>query len=82
MTRDSISSQDLLAFRQFRFSVIRFLRLPQDISETALRNALETISPSLLANYKQRAARAGVAWAGRNRTDTQPIAITPRGSAA
>jgi hypothetical protein len=82
VTRDSTPPQDLLAFRQFRFSVIRFLRLPQDISETALRNTLATVSPNLLTNYKQRASRAGLAWAIRNRTDTQPIAVTPRGTAA
>lgn len=82
MTRDSTPSHDLLAFRQFRFSVIRFLRLPQDISETALRTTLAAVSPNLLTNYKQRAARAGLAWAGRIRSETHPIVVTPSGTAA
>jgi hypothetical protein len=82
VNRDSSPSHDLLAFRQFRFSVIRFLRLPQDISESALRATLATVSLNLLNNYKERAARAGGVGAARHRTDTQPIEIAQRGTAA
>ena len=62
-------THELLAFRQFRRNVIGFLRLPPDVSESALREALHTISPSVLASYKHRAAQATLAWASMCRTD-------------
>jgi hypothetical protein len=60
-----------MAFRQFRRNIIAFLRLPRDVSESALRDALNTISPTLLSRYKHRAAQATLAWASTCRTDIQ-----------
>ncbi len=73
MRPDQNHSDELLAFRQFRRNVIAFLRLPQDVSESALRDALNTISPTLLAGYKHRAAQATLAWASMWRTDMQSL---------
>jgi hypothetical protein len=54
-------------FRRFRFQVIDFLRLPADVSESTLRNAIESASPNLLAIYDERAARVKPARAPRER---------------
>jgi len=70
---DQHHSGELLAFRQFRSNVISFLRLPQDVSESALRDALNRVSPTLLAGYKHRAAQATLAWASMWRTDMQSL---------
>jgi hypothetical protein len=64
---------DILAFRQFRCSVLRFLKLPLDVSESELRDALNAISPNLLAVYKQRSTQATLTWASRCRTDLQSL---------
>ena len=48
----------ILVFRRFRLNVIRFLRLSLDVNERALRDAIRTASPILLATYEGRAARA------------------------
>jgi hypothetical protein len=68
-------SDVLLAFRQFRRRVIGFLRLPLGVSESALRDALNAISPDLLANYKHRAAQATLAWASMCRADMQSLRL-------
>jgi hypothetical protein len=70
---DQNGCDDLLAFRQFRRNVIGFLRFPLDVSESALRDALNTISPNLLASYKHRAARATLTWASMCRTDLKSL---------
>jgi hypothetical protein len=66
---DQKQSGDVLAFRQFRRNVIGFLRLPLDVGESDLRDALSVISPNLLAVYKHRATQATLAWASMCRTD-------------
>ena len=75
MGLDHSHADELLAFRQFRRNIIGFLRLPLDVSESALRDALNTISPNLLASYKQRAAQATLAWASICRTDMQSLRL-------
>jgi hypothetical protein len=70
---DQHDCDDLLAFRQFRRNVIEFLRFPLDVSESALRDSLNTISPNLLASYKHRAARATLTWASMCRTDLKSL---------
>jgi hypothetical protein len=70
---DHNHSDELLAFKQFRRNVIGFLKLPLDVSESDLRDALNAISPNLLANYKHRAAQATLAWASTCRTDMQSL---------
>jgi hypothetical protein len=72
---DHSHADELLAFRQFRRNILGFLRLPLDVSESALRDALNTISPHLLASYKQRAAQATLAWAAMCRTDLQSLRL-------
>ena len=75
MGPDHSHADELLAFRQFRRNIIGFLRLPPDVSESALRDALNTVSPNLLAGYKQRAAQATLAWASMCRTDMQSLRL-------
>ena len=70
---DQKQSDDVLAFRQFRRNVIGFLRLPLDVSESELRDALNAISPNLLAVYKHRATQATLTWASMCRTDLQSL---------
>jgi hypothetical protein len=72
---DQKQSDDVLAFRQFRRNVIGFLKLPLDASESQLRDALNAISPTLLAVYKRRAAQATLSWASMCRTDLQSLQL-------
>jgi hypothetical protein len=51
---------DILALSQFRLRLIEFLKLPLDISESALREELERISPNVLRNYLARAQDEGI----------------------
>jgi len=76
---DHNRSDVLLAFRQFRRRVIAFLRLPLGVSESTLRDALNAISPDLLASYKRRAAQATLAWASMCRADMH--SLRPHGPA-
>jgi hypothetical protein len=55
---------DMFKFRRFRFNLIRFLRLPLDISETDLRNAIMRCSVNVFADYVIRAKRAGAESGG------------------
>ncbi len=55
---DRVQMYDVFAFRQFRFNVIRFLRLPLDVSEAALRDVLRQCSSNLFAGYLARLERA------------------------
>lgn len=80
MQVDHNRSDVLLAFRQFRRNVIGFLRLPAGVSESALRDALNAISPTLLASYKHRAAQATLAWASMCRNDMQSLHSDPGNS--
>jgi len=72
---DQKQSDEVLAFRQFRRNVIGFLRLPLDVSESELRDALNAISPNLLAVYKHRATQATLTWASICRTDLQSLQL-------
>jgi hypothetical protein len=49
---------DVFKFRRFRFNLVRFLRLPLDIRETDLRNAIMRCSVNVFADYVARAQRA------------------------
>jgi hypothetical protein len=50
----------VLALSQFRLRLIDFLRLPPNISESALREELERTSPNVLRNYLARAQDEGI----------------------
>ena len=50
--------RDVLSFGQFRLKLIKFLKLPPNIDEIALREALERTSPNVHRNYLARAQRA------------------------
>jgi hypothetical protein len=52
--------RNVLALSQFRLRLIEFLRLPHDISEPALREELERVSPNVLRNYLARAQDEGI----------------------
>ncbi|MGO9988267.1 MAG: hypothetical protein ACLPSY_05775 [Steroidobacteraceae bacterium] len=47
----------VLEFSQFRLKLIEFLKLPLNVSETALRAMIKGISPNVYRNYLARAAR-------------------------
>ena len=80
------SFEELLMFRRFRLNVIRFLRLPPDVSEGVLHHAIKVCSLNLLASYNDRAARAESATASRSPVDlpvsepAHPRETTTRGS--
>jgi hypothetical protein len=48
---------DVLAFSQFRLKLIEFLKLPLNVSESALRKVLKAASPHVYRNYLERAKR-------------------------
>jgi len=58
LTHYSRPAYDIFAFRRFRLNLINFLRLPLDVSEAALRNAIGRSSQYLFASYLLRAERA------------------------
>ena len=58
-----LPTYEVSKFKHFRFNLIRFLRLPIDISEGDLRNAIRRCSANVFAEYMSRAQRA-VAGAG------------------
>ena len=47
----------VLEFSQFRLKLIEFLKLPLNVSETALREMIKGISPDVYRNYLTRAGR-------------------------
>jgi hypothetical protein len=47
----------VLEFSQFRLKLIEFLKLPLNVSETALRELIRGISPNVYRNYLRRAER-------------------------
>lgn len=51
-------SYDVFKFRRFRFNLIQFLRLPLDISERDLRQAVSECSANVFEGYLMRAKRA------------------------
>ncbi len=55
---DTEPSYDVFKFRRFRLNLIRFLRLPLGIKESALREVLRGRSQHLLASYEARAEMA------------------------
>jgi hypothetical protein len=67
-------SYDVFKFRRFRFNLVRFLRLPVDIGEKDLRDAIMQCSVNVFADYVARARRA-VAESGG------PVEVTVRQSA-
>lgn len=58
-----LPTYEVSKFKHFRFNLIQFLRLPIDISEGDLRNAIRRCSANVFAEYMSRAQRA-VAGAG------------------
>jgi len=48
----------LFKFRRFRLNLLRFLRLPLDIRESALRDVIKARSENLLTHYVMRADNA------------------------
>jgi hypothetical protein len=48
---------EVLEFSQFRLKLIEFLKLPLNVSETALREVIKGSSPSVYRNYLMRAKR-------------------------
>jgi hypothetical protein len=74
-------SYDVFKFRRFRFNLVRFLRLPMDISEADLRDAILECSVNVFANYVIRAKRAAAQSGGivevvvRQAPSTVPRAI-------
>jgi hypothetical protein len=67
-------SYDVFKFRRFRFNLVRFLRLPLDISERDLREAVMECSVNVFADYVARAERAVVESGG-------PVEVTVRKAA-
>jgi hypothetical protein len=57
-------SYDVFKFRRFRFNLVRFLRLPMDISERDLRDAVLECSVNVFADYVIRAKRAAAQSGG------------------
>jgi hypothetical protein len=55
-----VQTYDVFKFRRFRLNLIRFLKLPLDVGEKDLRNAIMQCSVNLLANYMGRAECAAV----------------------
>ena len=68
-------NHDILALSQFRLRLIEFLKLPLDISESALREELERISPNVLRNYLARAQDEGILES----EDTMTMRVLGRG---
>jgi hypothetical protein len=58
LSQPPTQTYDVFKFRRFRFNLVRFLRLPLDISETDLRNAIMRCSANVFADYVARAERA------------------------
>jgi len=50
-----LQTYDVFKFRRFRLNLIRFLKLPLDVGEQDLRDAIMKCSVNLLANYMGRA---------------------------
>jgi hypothetical protein len=57
---------DIANVKEFRSRLIEFLRLPLDIRESQLREALQECSPAVLANYTRR-----VEWVQRRASRSQ-----------
>ena len=68
-------NHDILALSQFRLRLIEFLKLPHNISEPALREELERISPNVLRNYLARAQDEGILES----EDTMTMRVLGRG---
>jgi hypothetical protein len=47
----------VLEFRQFRLKLIGFLKLPVNVSESALRELIKSVSPNVYRNYLTRVKR-------------------------
>jgi hypothetical protein len=71
----TIRNHDLLALSQFRLRLIEFLKLPPDISESALREELERTCPNVLRNYLARAQYEGTL----DYEDTMTMRVLGRG---
>jgi len=55
LDHDSDQIHRVLEFSQFRLKLIEFLKLPLNVSETALREMIKGISPNVYRNYLTRA---------------------------
>jgi hypothetical protein len=64
LTNDVALAYEVTKFRLFHLNLIRFLRVPLDAGENALRDAAKQSSVNLLANYLARAERVHVLRAG------------------
>jgi hypothetical protein len=60
IAHDPMPVYDVFKFRRFRLNLIGFLKLPLDIREDALRNAIKGCSVNLLATYLTRAERVRI----------------------
>jgi hypothetical protein len=72
-------NQDVLTLGQFRLALIEFLKLPDDIDEAALREALERTSPNVLRNYLARVQREAIQGEAE---DTATMSLLGRGNLA
>jgi hypothetical protein len=71
-------NHDVLPLSQFRLALIKFLKLPMDIGEPALRKELERASPNVLRNYLARVQREAVLEVG-DIEDTATMRVLGRG---
>jgi len=77
---DHGSDHRVLEFSQFRLKLIEFLKLPTNVSETALREMIKGISPNVYRNYLTRVERVERSRAERvegNLDATAPLPTTP-----
>ena len=72
-------NHDILALSQFRLRLIEFLKLPLNISEPALREALERTSPNVLRNYLARVKHEGIPESEDAIEDTMTMRVLGRG---
>jgi hypothetical protein len=69
-------SYDVFKFRRFRLNLIRFLRLPLNINEPDLREAILECSVNVYADYVIRAKRAAADSAGGVEIMVRPMPNT------
>jgi hypothetical protein len=73
LDHDSDQNHRVLEFTQFRLKLIEFLKLPLNVSETALREMIKGISPDLYRNYLARAKRVEESLDATARLPTTPL---------
>ena len=77
-------NHNVLPLSEFRLALIKFLKLPMGIGETALRKELERASPNVLRNYLARVQREAILQGIRvdrehlvERLDGEPSRLDP-----